>query len=122
VSRVNRRKKPLGHGSELTEAEELELCIGPLTEPGCFPSEAARRQAYFTHREALAALLPPDGRGWGWVTYEGGGFLPGERIIHAEKRISEKTSKPATIRDLPGKGRQLKHAGDRDRPGWEREP
>ena len=85
MPRVNRRKKPLGHGSELTAAEELDLVIGG---PSAFPNERARRDAWRAHREEVSKLV--DGMTHAEICFEHGGFLPGERIRHAEQRISGK--------------------------------
>ena len=72
---------------ELTAAQVMALLIGPAGAE--FASEAELRAAWFQHRTELMDLLPPDGRGWGWVTYEGGGFLPGEggRVSRALARL-----------------------------------
>jgi hypothetical protein len=84
MPRVRRRGHMLR--GELTSEQVLELVIGL---PGGFASEAKRRAAWFAHRDELMALLPPDGRGWAWVTYEGGGFLPSEggRVTMALTRL-----------------------------------
>ena len=87
--RINRLRRAREQ-CELTSAQTMALLIGPTG--GEFASDAARKAAWFEHRAELMALLPPDGRGWGWVTYEGGGFMPGEggRITAALKRIDSK--------------------------------
>ena len=85
INRLRRSREQPG----LTSAQTWALLIGPTG--GEFTSEAERKAAWFEHRDELMALLPPDGRGWGWVTYEGGGFLPGEggRVTAALRRIDE---------------------------------
>ena len=64
--------------------------IGPAG--GEFASAAEMQMAWREHKAELMELLPPDGRGWGWVTYEGGGFLPGEgaRVSAALRRLDKK--------------------------------
>ena len=78
---------------ELTPEQTLALLIGPAGAE--FASDAERERAEWAHRDELTALLPPDGRGWGWVRYEGGGFLPGEggRVTTALKRFESKETK-----------------------------
>ena len=88
MPRVRRRGHRLR--GELTPGQTWALLSGPTGRE--FASEAERKAAWFEHRAELMALLPPDGRGWGWVTYEGGGFIPGEggRITAALKRFDSK--------------------------------
>ena len=91
MATVKRRHRHL-RVSGLTDAQTLELLIGPGGFRGGFADEESRRRAWHEHRTELMALLPPDGRGWGWVRYEGGGFLPGEgsRVSAALARIRGK--------------------------------
>jgi hypothetical protein len=79
-----RKHKPL------TPGQEGELLVGPFGQPA-FANDAARRQAWAAHRDALMRMLPPDGRGWTWVTFQGGGFHPsdGGRITKALARIDQ---------------------------------
>ena len=88
VNRLRRSREKPG----LTTAQVLELLIGL---PGGFASDAERRAAWFAHRDELMALLPPDGRGWAWVVYEGGGFLASEggRVSAALRRLGLGDSK-----------------------------
>ena len=90
MPRVRRRGHTLR--GELTTAQTFELLLGPTGQE--FTTDAERKAAWFAHRDELMALLPPDGRGWGWVTYEAGGFLPGEgdRVSKALRRIDSKTT------------------------------
>jgi hypothetical protein len=76
----------------LTSGQTMELLIGPESR-SAFRNDDERRAAWWAHRDELMALLPPDGRGWAWVAYEGGGFLPGEggRVTAALRRIDAKT-------------------------------
>jgi hypothetical protein len=76
---------------ELTSEQTLELLIGPVSR-SAFRVDDERRAAWFEHKAELMSLLPPDGRGWGWVMYEGGGFLPSEggRVTAALLRIDVK--------------------------------
>jgi hypothetical protein len=103
VPRVNRRKKPLGHGAELTAAQELDLVIGG---PSAFPSEQARREAWRTHRDEVRKLVV--GLTHAEICFEHGGFLPGERIIHAEQRIRETPNVICGDLRVTANGRELK--------------
>ena len=75
----------------LTLAEQVELCIGPVATRSAFPDDASRRRGWIENRAELMRLLPPDGRGWAYVVYEGGGFLPEDdgRILAALARIDQ---------------------------------
>ena len=88
MPRVRRR----GHAlrGELTSEQTMELLIGPGWR-SAFRNNDERRAAWWAHRDELMALLPPDGRGWGWLVFEGGGFRLGEggRITAALRRIDE---------------------------------
>ena len=88
VNRLRRSREKPG----LSLIQTWALLIGL---PGGFASDAERRAAWSTHRDELMSLLPPDGRGWAWVTYEGGGFLPGEggRVSAALRRLGLGDSK-----------------------------
>ena len=81
INRLRRRRDGVG----LNPAEQLELVIGPFG-ASVFPSEEARREAYFAHKEHL---LEENGRCWAWVTYEAGGFAEGEhgRVTQALARL-----------------------------------
>jgi len=87
MPRVNRLRRAREHRN-LTHAQELELLIGPSGK-SAFLDEATRRQAWIEHKAELMALLPPDGRGWGWVRYEASGSVAskGGRITTALRRI-----------------------------------
>ena len=93
-------------------AAVVGLAIGPMARSH-FRDEATRRAEYFKHREAIAALIgPPDPRGWGWVTYEGGGFLPheGGRIdarLHRPRppEINEQSEGGAGVDDIHERNR-----------------
>ena len=89
MPRVRRRGHMLR--GELTPAQTWELLIGPGAH-SAFTDDDERRVAWHEHRTELMDLLPPGGRGGGWVTYAGGGFLPGEggRVTAALLRIDGK--------------------------------
>jgi hypothetical protein len=53
INRSRRKKAVIG----LTDAEELDLLLGG---PPAFPSDAARREAWVKHRDALIAALAPE--------------------------------------------------------------
>jgi hypothetical protein len=81
---TTKRARRHARETRLTPAQELDLVIGG----SAFPSEQARRAAWRAHREEVSKLV--DGMTHAEISYEHGGFLPGERIRHAEQRISEK--------------------------------
>jgi hypothetical protein len=70
----------------LSDAEEWFLLIGGESP---FPSEQAEREAWMKHRDRLMALLPPDGHGYGWLLFDGGGLLPEDEgsVYKALRRI-----------------------------------
>lgn len=76
--------------STLTPQQELELVIGPFGERSAFANEAARKEAYFRHRDDLTR---ENDHTWAWVVYQAGGFLPNEgaRISTVVARINAKS-------------------------------
>jgi hypothetical protein len=79
-----KRSRRHARETRLTPAQELDLVIGG---PSAFPNEQARREAWRAHRDEVRKLVV--GLTHAEICFEHGGFLPGERIIHAEQRIRE---------------------------------
>lgn len=68
-----RRSSEKARRGALTDGQEMELEIGPGHRVASFFADAAaRREAWFEHRDELLAQGPPGNRPWAWWRYESG--------------------------------------------------
>ena len=101
---MRKRKSRYARGRVvLTDLQEMDLLIGSGL--GAFKTERARREAWMDHRDEMLSqdveypysrdnTMPPDAM----ITFELGGYRPGERMLQAGNRLRKEGKLPLTER------------------------
>ncbi|HWE52464.1 MAG TPA: hypothetical protein VG273_21900 [Bryobacteraceae bacterium] len=95
MPRINRRRRR--RLDSLTSVQELALIIG---QPDGFETPEARREAWFTHRDRLMALMGPGVRPQAFWEYEGHKRHRGEKSVDALRRLGLLTENEERIISL----------------------